>query len=105
MNDVVEPAWSAGVLLLIAALGVLALLFLIMKVKMHAFLALVLVSLGVALAARIPVEEVVGVLTSGFGTTLASVALLVGLGAMLGRLLDFSGGAQVLADSLIRRFG
>ena len=105
MNDVVEPAWSAGVLLIIAALGVLALLFLIMKVKMHAFLALVLVSLGVALAARIPVEEVVGVLTSGFGTTLASVALLVGLGAMLGRLLDFSGGAQVLADSLIRRFG
>jgi GntP family gluconate:H+ symporter len=105
VNDVVEPAWSAGVLLLIAALGVLVLLFLIMKVKMHAFLALVLVSLGVALAARIPVEEVVGVLTDGFGSTLASVALLVGLGAMLGRLLDFSGGAQVLADSLIRRFG
>jgi len=105
VNDVVEPAWSAGVLLLIAAIGVLALLFLIMKVKLHAFLALVLVSLGVALAARIPVEEVVGVLTDGFGSTLASVALLVGLGAMLGRLLDFSGGAQVLADSLIRRFG
>jgi GntP family gluconate:H+ symporter len=105
MNEVVEPAWSAGVLLLIAAVGVLALLFLIMKVKMHAFLALVLVSLGVALAARIPVEEVVGVLTEGFGSTLANVALLVGLGAMLGRLLDFSGGAQVLADSLIRRFG
>ena len=105
MTEVVEPAWSAGVLLAIAAVGVLALLFLIMKVKMHAFLALVLVSLGVALAARIPVEEVVGVLTDGFGTTLASVALLVGLGAMLGRLLDFSGGAQVLADSLIRRFG
>ena len=105
MNDVVEPAWSAGVLLLIAAVGVLALLFLIMKVKLHAFLALVLVSLGVALAARIPISEVVSTLTEGFGTTLASVALLVGLGAMLGRLLDFSGGAQVLADSLIRRFG
>ena len=105
MPDVVEPAWSAGVLLLIAAVGVLVLLFLIMKVKLHAFLALVLVSLGVALVARIPVDEVVGVLTDGFGTTLASVALLVGLGAMLGRLLDFSGGAQVLADSLIRRFG
>jgi GntP family gluconate:H+ symporter len=65
----------------------------------------VLVSLGVALAARIPLEDIVGTLTDGFGSTLASVALLVGLGAMLGRLLDFSGGAQVLADSLIRRFG
>jgi GntP family gluconate:H+ symporter len=105
VTDVVEPAWSAGVLLAIAGIGVLVLLFLIMKVKLHAFLALVLVSLLVALAARIPVEEVVGVLTDGFGSTLASVALLVGLGAMLGRLLDFSGGAQVLADTLIRRFG
>jgi len=105
VNDVVEPAWSAGVLLGIAAVAVLVLLFLIMKVKLHAFLALILVSILVALAARIPVEEVVGVLTDGFGSTLASVALLVGLGAMLGRLLEFSGGAQVLADSLVRRFG
>ena len=72
---------------------------------MHAFLALVLVSLGVALAAGIPVDDVVSTMTSGFGSTRASVALLVGLGAMLGRLLEFSGGAQVLADSLVRRFG
>lgn len=104
MNPV-EPTLSAGVLLAIAAAGVLLLLFLIMKVKLHAFLALVLVSLGVALAAGIPLEDVVSTMTSGFGSTLASVALLVGLGAMLGRLLEFSGGAQVLADSLVRRFG
>jgi GntP family gluconate:H+ symporter len=103
--NTVEPALSAGPLLLIAAASVLVLLFLIMKVKLHAFLALVLVSLLVALATRIPLEDVVSTLTSGFGSTLASVALLVGLGAMLGRLLEFSGGAQVLADSLIRRFG
>ncbi len=82
MNDVVEPAWSAGVLLLIAAVGVLALLFLIMKVKMHAFLALILISIAVALAARIPVEEVVGTLTDGFGSTLANVAsfFIIGIG-------------------------
>ena len=105
MNDVVEPALSAGPLLLIAAAAVLLLLVLIMRFKLHAFLALILVSLVVALATRIPLDDVVSTLTSGFGSTLASVALLVGLGAMLGRLLDFSGGAQVLADSLIRRFG
>ena len=100
-----EPALPAGALLAIAAAGVLLLLFLIMKVKLHAFLALVLVSLGVALAAGVPTEDVVSTMTSGFGSTLASVALLVGLGAMLGRLLEFSGGAQVLADSLVGRFG
>ena len=101
----VEPALSAGPLLLIAAAAVAVLLFLIMKLKLHAFLALVLVSLLTALATRIPLEDVVTTLTGGFGTTLASVALLVGLGAMLGRLLEHSGGAQVLADSLIGRFG
>jgi GntP family gluconate:H+ symporter len=101
----VEPALGAGPLLLIAAAAVGVLLFLIMKLKLHAFLALVLVSLLTALATRIPLEDVVTTLTGGFGTTLASVALLVGLGAMLGRLLEHSGGAQVLADSLIARFG
>ena len=63
----VEPALSAGPLLLIAAAAVLLLLFLIMRLKMHAFLALVLVSLVVALATRIPLEDVVTTLTSGFG--------------------------------------
>ncbi|WP_328460018.1 GntP family permease [Actinoplanes sp. NBC_00393] len=103
--EAVEPAYSAGPLLLIAALGVLLLLFLIIKLKLHAFVALILVSLIVALATQVPLEDIVSTLTSGFGSTLASVALLVGLGAMLGRLMEFSGGAQVLADSLIRRFG
>jgi GntP family gluconate:H+ symporter len=101
----VEPALGAGPLLLIAAAAVGVLLFLIMKLKLHAFLALILVSLLTALATRIPLADVVTTLTEGFGSTLAGVALLVGLGAMLGRLLEHSGGAQVLADSLIGRFG
>ncbi|MGY1605750.1 MULTISPECIES: GntP family permease [unclassified Geodermatophilus] len=101
----VEPVLGVGPLLLIAAAAVAVLLFLIMKLKLHAFLALILVSLLTALATRIPLEDVVTTLTEGFGGTLANVALLVGLGAMLGRLLEHSGGAQVLADSLIGRFG
>ena len=101
----VEPALGAGWLLLIAAAAVGLILFLIMKLKLHAFVTLILVSLLVALATRIPLADVVSTMTTGFGSTLASVALLVGLGAMLGRLLEFSGGAQVLADTLIRRFG
>ncbi|PWW23856.1 GntP family gluconate:H+ symporter [Geodermatophilus normandii] len=101
----VEPALGAGPLLVIAAVAVGVLLFLIMKLKLHAFLALILVSLLVALATQIPLEDVVTTLTTGFGGTLANVALLVGLGAMLGRLLEHSGGAQVLADTLIGRFG
>ncbi|HEY0291656.1 MAG TPA: gluconate:H+ symporter [Hansschlegelia sp.] len=99
------PALSTGPLLLIAAVAILTLLVLIMRFRIHAFVALVLVSLLTAFAAGIAPEKVVPTLLSGFGTTLASVALLVGLGAMLGRLVEVSGGAQALADDLISFFG
>ncbi len=50
-------------------------------------------------------DQVVPTMMSGFGGTLASVALLVGLGTMIGRILEVTGGAKVLADTLIGRFG
>ena len=103
--EAIEPAYGAGVLLLIAAAAVALLLFLIMKVKLHAFVALVLVSLLTAVAAGIPIGDVPAALMSGFSSTLGSVALLVAFGVMLGRLLEYTGGAQVLADTLITRFG
>ena len=85
--------------------AIAALLVLIIKLKMHAFVALIVISFLTAVAAGIPFGAVVPVMLDGFGATLASVALLVGLGAMLGRLLETSGGAQVLAEKLISIFG
>ncbi|SFT84921.1 gluconate:H+ symporter, GntP family [Actinopolyspora lacussalsi subsp. righensis] len=96
---------GSGPLLGIAAAAIAVLLFLIIKLRVHAFLALVLVSLATAFASGIPANSIIETLTSGFGSTLASVALLVGLGAMLGRLLEVSGGAQSLTDALLNRFG
>ncbi|MEE6030257.1 GntP family permease, partial [Avibacterium paragallinarum] len=58
-----------------------------------------------ALATGVPFNQILPTLTKGFGGTLASVALLVGLGAMIGRLLEITGGAKVLADTLINKFG
>ncbi|KUI23223.1 permease [Mycobacterium sp. GA-1285] len=103
--EAIDPAYGATTLLLIAAGAVALLLFLIMKVKLHAFVALVLVSVLTALAAGIPVGDVPDAISYGFSNTLGSVALLVGFGVMLGRLLEITGGAQVLADTLIARFG
>ncbi|MBA3989974.1 MAG: GntP family permease [Propionibacteriales bacterium] len=103
--EAIEPAYSTTVLLLIAAAAVAVLLFLIMKVHLHAFVALVLVSVMTALAAGIPVGDVPDALLFGFADTIGSVALLVGFGVMIGRLLEVTGGAQVLADTLINRFG
>ncbi|WP_028279981.1 GntP family permease [Arthrobacter sp. H5] len=96
---------GAGPLLLIAAAAIAVLLLLIIRLRIHAFVALIIISLITAFATGIPADQVVPVLTSGFGSTLATVALLVGLGAMLGRLVEISGGAKVLADFLIGKFG
>lgn len=94
-----------GTLLLIAAAAVALLLLMIIKFKIHALLSLTVVSLITAFATGIPAAKVVGVLTNGFGGTLGTVALLVGLGAMLGRLVETSGGAQVLAERFVKAFG
>ena len=98
-------AHDATSLLLIAICAVIALLILIMRFKIHAFVALTLVSLLTALATGTPFSKIVPTMLTGFGNTLASVALLVGLGAMIGRLLEITGGAKVLADTLIDKFG
>ena len=96
------PTWG---LLLIAAGAIALLLVLIIAARIHAFLALIIVSFVTAIATGIPANQIIPTLTAGFGSTLATVALLVGLGAMLGRMLETSGGAQVLTDALIRKFG
>ncbi|WP_120002863.1 GntP family permease [Nesterenkonia muleiensis] len=100
-----DQSLGTGPLLGIAAASIAVLLILIIRFRVHAFLALIVVSLLTAVATGIPTEDVVPTLTEGFGSTLASVALLVGLGAMLGRLVEVSGGAKVLADALISRCG
>lgn len=91
------------IFIMIAAIALL--LVLIMKFRVHAFVALIIVSLLTAIAAGIPVNKILPTLLGGFGNTLAAVALLVGLGAMIGRLLEVTGGAKVLADTLINKFG
>ncbi|MFJ6416422.1 GntP family permease [Paeniglutamicibacter sp. NPDC091659] len=107
MTDELVMNWTLGApaLLAIAAGAILLLLLLIIKWRIHAFVALVVISLLTAVATGIPVGSIVPTLTGGFGGTLASVALLVGLGAMLGRMLETSGGAEILTNALISKFG
>lgn len=92
-------------LLLIAAAAIAVVLLLVIAFRLHAFLTLIIVSMLTAIATGIPLANITDVILDGFGGTLAEVALLVGLGAMLGKLVEHSGGAQVLAESLVRAFG
>ncbi|AZA12389.1 GntP family permease [Corynebacterium gerontici] len=103
--DTWEPTLGAGPLLAIAAAAIAAILFCVIVLRLHAFLTLIIVSAFTAIAAGIPIDGVLPTMTEGFGKTLAGIALLVGLGAMLGRLVETSGGAQALADAMVRKFG
>ncbi|MEU4199745.1 gluconate:H+ symporter [Streptomyces sp. NPDC045470] len=101
-------------LLTVAALGILLLLFLIIKVRLQPFVALLGVSIAVGLAAGLSVTELFGtvqksslpsLIESGMGGILGHVAIIIGLGTMLGAILEVSGGAEVLSARLLGLFG
>ncbi|MGV2940464.1 GntP family permease [Mesobacillus sp. LC4] len=91
--------------LVIVAIGILALLLLIMGLKLNTFISLIIVSFGVALALGMPLGEIVKTIEAGLGGTLGHLALIFGLGAMLGKLIADSGGAQRIAMTLVNKFG
>jgi GntP family gluconate:H+ symporter len=92
-------------LLLLAAAAVVALILLIARFRVHPFIALVVVSLLLGAAAGMPLGAVVGAFQEGVGTALGFIAVVVGLGTMLGKMMAESGGATRIATTLIARFG
>ena len=96
---------SDQMLILVALAGIFLLLFLVIRTKLHAFVALLLVSLIVGILAGMPLNEVVTSMQNGMGGTLGFVAVVVGLGAMFGQMLEVSGGAERLAQTLVKKFG
>lgn len=96
---------STSMLLMIAVLGVVLLLLMVIKAKIQPFVALLVVSLLVALASGIPTGEVMKVMTAGMGGVLGSVTIIIGLGAMLGRMIEHSGGAESLAQRFSKALG
>ncbi len=98
--------------LLVAAVAVL--LLLILKLRMQAFLALILASLFVAIgsskeltggAGTLELAKIGSQIQDGMGSSLGFIATIIGLGAIFGSLLEHSGGAQSLAKSLLKLFG
>ncbi|WP_063725751.1 GntP family permease [Cryptosporangium arvum] len=104
---------STGGLLLLCAAAIAVLLALIIVVKLEPFIALLIAGFSLALAAGLPVSQIVGtalkasdsVLETGFGGILGHIAVIVGLGTVLGGILERSGGADVLVEKLTGRFG
>ncbi|QWX82539.1 gluconate transporter [Cellulophaga sp. HaHaR_3_176] len=92
-------------LILAVILGIAILLFLILKLKINAFIALLIGSITVGLVAGLNAEEIMNTVKTGMGGTLGFVATVVGLGAMFGAILEFSGGAKTIANFMVSKFG
>ena len=92
-------------LILMTVAAIALLLTLILALKLHAFLALMVASMALGLAAGLPPDKVLKSIQNGFGEALGFIAVVVGLGAMIGRFLEHSGGGRELADWLLKKFG
>ena len=92
-------------LILAVLVGVGLLLFMILKLRLPAFISLLLSSIVVGLVAGLDGEQVIETVKKGMGGTLGSVATIVGLGALFGGILEISGGAKSIAQQLLKTFG
>lgn len=94
---------GALVAVLIAAIALIVLL--IVKFKLHGSIALVIAAFAVAVATGVTLSEITTVIENGVGGTLGFLVLIIGFGAVLGKMLEMSGGAERLAASLVGAFG
>lgn len=85
--------------------AVALLLFMVLKLKISAFITLLIISIYVGILTGMPLKNILQSIQDGMGSTLGFVATVVGLGAIFGQMLESSGGALSLAHSLVKKFG
>lgn len=92
-------------LLLALVLGIAAIIVLVLRTRLDAFIALLIAGLLTGVIAGQPLTEIVGSITTGFGNTLGSIGIVIGLGVAIGKILEVSGAADALARSFLKAFG
>ena len=92
-------------LLIAAAVGIIVLLILIIKFKLHPVISMMIAAIIIGVGAGMPLTMISDTVENGVGKTLQGIALLVGLGSMFGGILEVSGGAQRIAQTLIDKLG
>lgn len=88
-----------------AVVGIAILLILIIRFKLHPIISMMLSAVIIGVGAGMPLSMISETVEKGVGKTLQGIALLVGLGSMFGGILEASGGAQKIAETLIDKFG
>lgn len=96
---------STLTLVMTAVGSVLLLLFLVMKARMHAFVALMLVSIGAGIFSGMPIDKIAQTMQNGMGGTLGFLSIVVALGTMFGKILHETGALDQIAVRLLKSFG
>lgn len=91
--------------LVIVVLGICLLLFLILALKFNSFISFIIVSLALALAEGMTLDKAVVSIENGLGNTMGFIVMILGFGAMLGKLVSESGAAQKITSKLVQGFG
>ncbi|MFC7610474.1 GntP family permease [Teichococcus aestuarii] len=103
MNGAASTVGPAAIVGLV--FGIALLIFLVLRTKIHAILALVIAASIAGLSAGMAPDAVVGSITKGFGATLSTIGLVIGFGVMMGRILEVTGAAERLAITFVRWLG
>lgn len=100
-----EMVISGNQMIIGMIVGILLLVVLILKTKIHTFLALIIASIVIGLVGGMPYEEIISAITTGFGSTLGSIGIIIGFGVMMGEIFEKSGAARKMAYTFLSRFG
>lgn len=96
---------QGGWLLVILAAAIAFIIWGTAKLRLHAFLVLLLAAYAVGLVAGLPAADVIGAITSGFGGTLSSIGIVIAAGTIIGFILERNGGARVMAETVLKVLG
>ncbi|MFJ3381028.1 GntP family permease [Curtobacterium sp. NPDC090217] len=102
-TDTVDPSGPVSQLVIAALIGIVVIIVLITWLKIHPFIALTIGAVGVGIGAGLAPDKAVTSFGVGFGATMTSVGILVGLGSMFGKMLVDSGAADRVVDTLVRK--
>jgi GntP family gluconate:H+ symporter len=100
-----ETVASGSQLIIALAIGLLFLIFLILKTKVHAFLALIIGAVTIGLIAGLDTAKIADAISAGFGGTLGSIGIIIGFGVMMGEIFQMSGAAKRMAHTFLKLFG
>jgi len=91
--------------LVVVGIGILALFLLVAVIRLNTFISFILVALGIGIFQGMPLDQLVGSLEKGIGNILGFLVMILGFGAMLGKLVAESGAAQRITEGLVAYFG